>query len=472
MKNTRARTTAVEWYIALVFALGAGLFTVSFYLEQVDEPGGLLLVVVLAAVSEWLSVHLQREGRISLGSVAIVFAGLSFGPPGGALVVAAIALVAWAFFSRRETRRLLFNFGQLNIAGFAAGSFALVLGREFVADNPAVVLAAGLFGGLAVYVITSTAVAIVLSLTSEASVASVYRTNFLWLFPHYGALGLVGGGLAVTYGRFGIVGILIPVVPLILARYSMKQVLDNTRANVTQLEASNERLQGAYVEIRSMRDELKVAYTGTLESLTAALDVRDQETKGHSVRVATHSLQMAQMLGMKGEEDLGMIYRGALMHDVGKIGVPDNILLKPGPLTEEEWLFMRRHPAMGYKILAQVPYLRPTAKIVLAHHERWDGGGYPRGLKGEQIPLGARIFAVADTYDAIISNRPYRQGQSPELAFAEILRCSGDQFDPKVIEAFEALFPRWAEENTEKKPRALILPAWANHDDELLGRAG
>ena len=472
MENTRARTTAVEWYIALVFALGAGLFTVSFYLEPVDEPGGLLLVVALASLSEWLSVHLQREGRASLGSVAIVFAALTFGPPGGALVVAAITIVGWAFFSRRETRRLLFNFGQQNIAGFAAGGFALIFGRGFVGENAAVVLGVGLLAGLAVFAITSWAVAIVLALTTKDSVGPVYRSNFLSLLPHYGAYGIVGGILAVTYERFGMVGILIPVVPLLLARYSMKQVLDNTRANVTQLEASNGRLQVANVEISSMRDELKVAYTGTLESLTAALDVRDQETKGHSVRVATHSLQMAQMLGMKGEEELGMIYRGALMHDVGKIGVPDNILLKPGPLTEEEWIFMRRHPAMGYKILAQVPYLRPTAKIVLAHHERWDGDGYPRKLKGEQIPLGARIFSIADTYDAIISDRPYREGKSPELAFAEILRCSGAQFDPKVIEAFEALFPKWAGEATDRKPRALILPSWSSHDDELLGRAG
>lgn len=121
---------------------------------------------------------------------------------------------------------------------------------------------------------------------------------------------------------------------------------------------------------------------------------------------------------------------------------------------------MRRHSAMGYRILAQVPYLRPAAKIVLAHHERWDGDGYPRRLKGENIPLGARIFALADTYDAIISDRPYRLGQTPDAAFTEILRCAGTQFDPTVIEAFEASFPQWREETPEGARKPLYLPAW------------
>jgi HD-GYP domain-containing protein (c-di-GMP phosphodiesterase class II) len=185
--------------------------------------------------------------------------------------------------------------------------------------------------------------------------------------------------------------------------------------------------------------------------------------------VASHSIEIAQLIGIRGPDDLATIYRGALMHDVGKIGVPDGVLLKPGQLTEDEWKVMRKHPALGYRILAQVPYLRPTAKIVLAHHERWDGNGYPRGIAAEAIPIGARIFAICDTYDAILSDRPYRAGQSPDAALQEILRCAGTQFDPKLVEAFEALFPRWAEEDPKKTPRPLFLPQWQQHDNDLPG---
>jgi putative nucleotidyltransferase with HDIG domain len=197
------------------------------------------------------------------------------------------------------------------------------------------------------------------------------------------------------------------------------------------------------------------------------LDMRDQETRGHSVRVATHSLALAEMLGIKDQDELAMIYRGALMHDVGKIGVPDAILRKPSSLSEEEWVFMRKHSAMGYRILAQVPYLRPAARIVLAHHERWDGAGYPRGLKKEDIPLGARIFALSDSYDAIISDRPYRRGQTADAAFTEILRCAGTQFDPRVVEAFEALFPQWRHETGEGSLSPLYLPKWRGGQDPV-----
>ena len=472
MENVQTQTRPVDWYIALTFAAGAFAFTAAFFLEAIDQPGGLILVLVLASLSEWLSLRLQDEGRVSLGVVALVMGVLSFGPPGGALVVASITLVGWIFFSRREPRKLFFNFGQQNVTILVPGLAIAYLGHGFVQDAPAyALLLAGAAVGSVIFIGTSTAVGIVLALSHGESFLSVWRKNFVWLFPHHAALGALGGGLALTYERFGIVGLVLPVLPLIISRYSMKQVLDSTRASLRTVEESNGRLQVANVEIVRMSDELRASYTGTLESLVAALDVRDQETKGHSVRVASHSHEIAQLIGIKNEEELGTIYRGALMHDVGKIGVPDNILLKPGALTEEEWVFMRKHSAMGYRILAQVPYLRPTAMIVLAHHERWDGEGYPRKLKGENIPLGSRIFAIADTYDAIISDRPYRKGKSPEAAFEEILRCSGDQFDPKIVEAFEALFPRWRDEDTQKKPRPLYLPAWVEHDRDQ-SRAG
>jgi putative nucleotidyltransferase with HDIG domain len=172
-----------------------------------------------------------------------------------------------------------------------------------------------------------------------------------------------------------------------------------------------------------------------LEALLAALDTRDTETEGHSERVAAYTMLIAQRLNLS-EEELPHIERGALLHDIGKIGVPDHILYKPGPLTPDEWEIMKQHPVVGYKMCMKIEMLRPAAPIVLHHHERWDGKGYPYGLSGEEIPLGARIFAIADTLDAMTSDRPYRKALSFAQAREEIERCAGAQFDPELVKVF------------------------------------
>lgn len=172
-----------------------------------------------------------------------------------------------------------------------------------------------------------------------------------------------------------------------------------------------------------------------LDSLVSALDLRDSETQWHSRRVGLYARRLAVALGI-GEKELADIERGSVLHDIGKIGVRDAVLLKPGPLNEEEWVEMRKHPALGFAMLKDISFLERARLIPLQHQERWDGSGYPSGLRGEQITIGARIFAVVDTYDAITSNRPYRKAQSYAVARAEIERCSGSQFDPKVVAAW------------------------------------
>jgi len=174
------------------------------------------------------------------------------------------------------------------------------------------------------------------------------------------------------------------------------------------------------------------AYDLTLEALVSALDLRDTETRHHSWRVTAYALRIARGLGLEGEF-LVDLERGALLHDIGKIGVPDSILRKAGPLDDDEWLEMRKHPRAGYDMLAGIDFLERSAQIVLTHHERWDGDGYPLRLKGDDIPLGSRIFAVSDTIDAITSKRPYRDGRPFGVALDEIRRMSGSQFDPEIV---------------------------------------
>mgnify|MGYP000137061488 FL=1 len=188
-------------------------------------------------------------------------------------------------------------------------------------------------------------------------------------------------------------------------------------------------------ELRRANLSLQLAYDATLAGWSRALDLRDRETEGHTQRVTELTVRIAQAMGVPGTE-LVHIRRGALLHDIGKLGIPDAILLKPGPLSEEEWEVMRRHPDYAFRWLAGIEFLRPALDIPYCHHERWDGGGYPRGLKGEEIPLAARIFAVVDVFDALTSDRPYRKAWSRDEALRYIHEQAGRQFDPKVVEVF------------------------------------
>jgi response regulator RpfG family c-di-GMP phosphodiesterase len=214
-------------------------------------------------------------------------------------------------------------------------------------------------------------------------------------------------------------------------------------AESARLRRENERLTGEVQRqngrLREMNLRLeeivRLRTQGLLEGLISALDYRDAETQWHSRRVSLYARRIALQLGVP-DPELTVIEHGALLHDIGKIGVSDRVLLKPGPLTAEEWVDMKKHPELGWALLQRVDYLKPAAGVVLQHHERWDGKGYPCGLSGPDIVLGARIFHIVDTLDAITSDRPYRKARPLEVARAEIERCSGTQFDPACVEAF------------------------------------
>jgi len=187
--------------------------------------------------------------------------------------------------------------------------------------------------------------------------------------------------------------------------------------------------------LRSAHSELERAYDATIEGWSRVLDLRDKETQGHSVRVTEMTLHVARAMGMS-EKDLVQVRRGALLHDIGKMGIPDNILLKPGPLTDKEWEIMRLHPTYAYQMLFPIPYLKAALDIPYNHHEKWNGQGYPRGLKGEQIPLAARIFTIVDVWDALRSNRPYRHAWPKDKVCEHIRSLSGTHFDPSLVDVF------------------------------------
>jgi len=197
-------------------------------------------------------------------------------------------------------------------------------------------------------------------------------------------------------------------------------------------------------DLQQSNIELSLAYDTTLEGWSRALDLRDRETEGHTQRVTLKTLRLARAFGLR-DEELAHIRRGALLHDIGKMGIPDNILLKAGPLTEEEWALMRRHPVYAYELISPITFLRPALDIPYCHHERWDGTGYPRGLKGEEIPLAARLFAVVDVWDALCSDRPYRPAWPSEQALQHIRAQAGKHFDPRVVDAFMPMIKEQAQ---------------------------
>jgi response regulator RpfG family c-di-GMP phosphodiesterase len=211
-----------------------------------------------------------------------------------------------------------------------------------------------------------------------------------------------------------------------------RQLLIEHRQYQALLEA---RVAEATRDLQQAYRDLQDTYRATLETLGAALDSRDVGTESHSRRVHGYALATARVHGMR-EEELVDLAHGVLLHDIGKIGIPDSILLKPGKLTDEEWAIMRRHPEIGKRLIENIPFLRGAVPIVYCHHERWDGSGYPRGLKGEEIPLGARIFAVVDAFDAMTFDRPYSRAIPFAEAKAEIQRCAGTHFDPAVVRSF------------------------------------
>jgi len=206
-----------------------------------------------------------------------------------------------------------------------------------------------------------------------------------------------------------------------------------------------------FTELKQAHSQLGAAYDSTIEGWARALDLRDKETEGHSRRVTEMAMRLAQAAGMT-KDELLHVRRGALLHDIGKMGVPDAILLKPDKLTDEEWVVMRKHPTLAFDLLSPIAYLRPSLDIPYCHHERWDGSGYPRGLKAEQIPLAARLFAIVDVWDALRSDRPYRLSWSVERVRENICSESGKHFDPNAADLFLRMGDDWAEE--VQPPRA------------------
>ncbi|MEW6662184.1 MAG: HD-GYP domain-containing protein [Bacillota bacterium] len=368
------------------------------------------LFALLAVLAEWLPVRLPRGGTVSVGFAVWCAAIFLFDP----LIAVIVAVVGDLGSDRRGAKNWLmeiaFNSSQMIIAIGTAGLLFHYL--KSMLPEKAFYTGIAAFGSWFMLLILNVAlVTLALAFTRSLSFIAVWISNMRWAMPNSLALMPLGYLIAQIHLHAGVWGVVLFFIPLLIARYSFQ----------------------AYIDLREN-------FLDTIRSLTAALDAKDPYTRGHSDRVAGYAVDIARRLRMPEDqvEDLKYI---ALLHDAGKIGTSEQILNKPGRLNDDEFQQMQCHSAIGADIVRNVKMLAKGAEIIRHHHERWDGCGYPDGLKGDEIPIGSRIIAVADAFDAMTSDRPYRAAMTPEAALQEILRCAGTQLDPQIVQAFVDIYP-------------------------------
>ena len=408
--------------LVLVVAAAAALSAVTVG----DGGAGAWALVVfpgLAVLAEVWGASVYGSSTVSLSAVPVLAAATA-GEPRAALLAGACAGLAVSL--RSGTRRLeqhVFNPGALVVCA----ALACLLAAPATGHALPWLVLAGLVGGVAYFAVDNGLVALAVGLDSHRSPAAVLREELSWLLPSFAAYGVLGALLGSAWATAAGWGVVAFLVPPALLRRAQSQYLARTERSAVELRAAADLLADAH-------DELHAQHRATAAALAQAIEARDSGTGGHVQRVTA----LAQLLLEQVDPELAadeQLSFGFLLHDVGKIGVPDAVLRKAGPLDEAERRVMDTHPAVGHRIVSAAGFSPAVAEVVLTHHERWDGLGYPQGLRGEEIPLATRVFAVADALDAMTDDRPYRAGMPLEDALAEVVRHSGTQFDPAAVEA-------------------------------------
>jgi putative nucleotidyltransferase with HDIG domain len=326
-----------------------------------------------------------------------------------------------------------------------------VAGRLPELDNSFLLLVAVL-AAVAYYTVNVGLLSLALAVEGRDRVLRIWRERFAWLLTHYAAYGFLAGVLAVAYDAVGVIALAVAVLPLLLMRSSQASYLHHTERSTEQLREAAETIHTQNVSLAKANRLLVERSTAAMEGLSAAVDARDAYTAGHSRRVEEIALAIGRELDLS-QAELDLLGHAALFHDIGKLAIPDAILMKPARLDTEEWRLMRRHADEGARIVDRLGFLADAVPAIRHHHEHYDGSGYPDGVAGEDIPLGARIIHVADALDSMLTSRIYRAALSEEEALAELRAGAGAQFCPRCVHALEQA----RAEPREARPRQPVL---------------
>ena len=444
----RALPLAARIYVATVIGFGGVLLGVFFPTKSLESPGLFLTLLALSSITSVfkVSLPLARSGSTMSVSYAVDFAALLLLGPHETMIVAAASAYSQCTFRIKEPNpmyRTLFSMACLVLTVQAAGYIYIFLGGtsgQFQGGK----IAQPLVGAATTYFVVNTlTIATAIALSTRQGVVKVWNENFLWSAPSY----FVGAGVAAVSAWMVLdlavhwLAVLV-IAPIYLTYRTYKVYLG--------------RIEDEQRHVREMAD----LHLATIEALALAIDAKDQTSQSHIRRVQLYAAEVAKALGMS-ENDIQGVKTAALLHDIGKLAVPEHILSKPGPLTPEEFQKIRAHPKVGADIVSSVPFPYPVAPLILSHHERWDGKGYPAGLKGEEIPLGARILSVVDYFDALMAERPYHKAMGFEAAVGLLRQEAGRGLDPTVVDKFIELLPTLQAEaaRLEQAMRKPVPPA-------------
>ena len=381
-----------------------------------DRWSAFIFFLVISIFAEFIPVELPKGGHITIGFPIDFVLILVYGPALAMVVTALGAIIAETIEKKVSLYKIIFDAAQYALTVGVAGLVYQYAGGVIGFQNFLKFIFPAALSALTYCFINLTLVTIVIFLDQGSSISTVWRINFKENLPTYLAEAPLGFLMAIIYVQVGMWGILLFFLPLLLARRSFE----------------------LYTKMRKI-------YLETMRALAAAIDAKDPYTKGHSERVTEMAIALAQELNLP-EQQIEDLEYAALLHDIGKIGIDERILGKNGGLTSEEWEKIREHTLIGAKIIEPVKFLKNSYQAIYYHHERYDGSGYPAGKKGEEIPLFARIIAVADAYDAMKSDRPYRKKLSKDEIIQELREQAGGQFDPEVAQALISILKKGRKE--------------------------